>query len=100
MSSASNNYAFHKKFFKRNSRVSLLTPSGGLIEPPERTLISGFIDFLSSDFDQRAALQNAAEMYLSSVGISRSRDMALLKHFESFRGGQPFRLALRRIPDA
>nr|VUD28229.1 Protein of uncharacterised function (DUF1367) [Raoultella sp. NCTC 9187] len=24
-------------------------------------------------------------MYLSSVGISRSRDMALLKHFESFR---------------
>ncbi|HBV4032577.1 TPA: DUF1367 family protein, partial [Klebsiella pneumoniae] len=40
---------------------------------------------LSSDFDQRAALQNAADMYLSSVGISRSRDMALLKHFESFR---------------
>ncbi len=34
---------------------------------------------------QRAALQNASEMYLSSVGISRSRDMALLKHFESFR---------------
>lgn len=29
--------------------------------------------------------RNAAEMYLSSVGISRSRDMELLKHFESFR---------------
>ena len=80
------NYAFHKKFFKLLTLgYHYWTPSGGLIEPAERTLISGFIDFLSSDFDQRAALQNAADMYLSSVGISRSRDMALLKHFESFR---------------
>ena len=80
------NYAFHKKFFKLLTLgYHYWTPSGGLIEPAERTLISGFVDFLSSDFDQRAALQNAAEMYLSSVGISRSRDMALLKHFESFR---------------
>ncbi|MDZ2236097.1 DUF1367 family protein, partial [Klebsiella pneumoniae] len=80
------NYAFHKKFFKLLTLgYHYWTPSGGLIEPAERTLISGFIDFLSPEFDQRAALQNAAEMYLSSVGISRSRDMALLKHFESFR---------------
>ncbi|MFA3721568.1 DUF1367 family protein, partial [Klebsiella pneumoniae] len=68
------NYAFHKKFFKLLTLgYHYWTPSGGLIEPAERNLISGFIDFLSSDFDQRAALQNAAEMYLSSVGISRSR---------------------------
>ncbi|MDU1900579.1 MAG: DUF1367 family protein, partial [Klebsiella pneumoniae] len=80
------NYALHKKFFKLLTLgYHYWTPSGGLIEPAERTLISGFIDFLSSDFEQRAALQNAAEMYLSSIGISRSRDMALLKHFESFR---------------
>ncbi|MBO2029211.1 DUF1367 family protein [Klebsiella pneumoniae] len=59
------NYAFHKKFFKLLTLgYHYWTPSGGLIEPAERTLISGFIDFLSSDFDQRAALQNAAEMYL------------------------------------
>lgn len=72
------NYVFHKKFFKLLTLgYHYWTPSGGLIEPAERTLISGFIDFLSSDLDQRAALQNASEMYLSSVGISRSRDMAL-----------------------
>lgn len=75
------NYAFHKKFFKLLTLgYHYWTPSGGLIEPAERTLISGFIDFLSSDFDQRAALQNAAEMYLSSVGISRSRDMVTCPH--------------------
>ena len=42
---------------------------GGLIEPAERTLISGFIDFLSSDFDQRAALQNAAEIISKFAAI-------------------------------
>lgn len=80
------NYAFHKKFFKLLTLgYHYWTPTGGLIEPTERTLIAGYIDFLSSDSLQRDALHNAAEMYLSTVGLARSRDMALLKHFESFR---------------
>ncbi|EIV7025273.1 DUF1367 family protein [Salmonella enterica] len=80
------NYAFHKKFF---SLLSLgyhyWTPAGGLVEESERTLISGYIDFLSSNPTQREALYNSAEMYLNSIGLARSRETVLLKHFESFR---------------
>ncbi|HAH8787718.1 TPA: DUF1367 family protein [Escherichia coli] len=79
-------YAFHKKFFKLLSLgYHYWTPTGGLTEESERQLISGYIDFLSPDIQQREALYSAAEMYLNSVGLVRSRDIALLKHFESFR---------------
>lgn len=80
------NYAFHKKFFKLLSLgYHYWTPVGGLIEESERSLISGYIDFLSSNPTQREALYNAADMYLNTVGLTRSRDIVLLKHFESFR---------------
>ncbi|EPB5652891.1 DUF1367 family protein [Citrobacter braakii] len=80
------NYAFHKKFFKLLSLgYHYWTPIGGLIEESERSLISGYIDFLSSNPTQRDALYNAADMYLNTVGLTRSRDIVLLKHFESFR---------------
>lgn len=80
------NYAFHKKFFKLLSLgYHYWTPTGGLIEESERSLISGYIDFLSSNTTQRDALHNAADMYLNTVGLTRSRDIVLLKHFESFR---------------
>ncbi|WP_417028153.1 DUF1367 family protein [Citrobacter sp.] len=80
------NYAFHKKFFKLLSLgYHYWTPIGGLIEESERSLISGYIDFLSSNSTQREALYNAADMYLNTVGLTRSRDIVLLKHFESFR---------------
>lgn len=80
------NYAFHKKFFKLLSLgYHYWTPTGGLIEESERSLISGYIDFLSSNPTQRDALHNAADMYLNTVGLTRSRDIVLLKHFESFR---------------
>ncbi|EPZ2457914.1 DUF1367 family protein [Citrobacter youngae] len=80
------NYAFHKKFFKLLSLgYHYWTPVGGLIEESERSLISGYIDFLSSNPTQRDALYNAADMYLNTVGLTRSREIVLLKHFESFR---------------
>ncbi|HDG1704595.1 TPA: DUF1367 family protein [Kluyvera ascorbata] len=80
------NYAFHKKFFKLLSLgYHYWTPTGGLIEESERSLISGYINFLSSNPTQRDALHNAADMYLNTVGLTRSRDIVLLKHFESFR---------------
>lgn len=80
------NYAFHKKFFKLLSLgYHYWTPVGGLIEESERSLISGYIDFLSSNPTQREALYNVADMYLNTVGLTRSRDIVLLKHFESFR---------------
>ncbi|MCL7684943.1 DUF1367 family protein [Citrobacter youngae] len=80
------NYAFHKKFFKLLSLgYHYWTPIGGLIEESERSLISGYIDFLSSNPTQREALYNVADMYLNTVGLTRSRDIVLLKHFESFR---------------
>lgn len=80
------NYAFHKKFFKLLSLgYHYWTPTGGLIEESERSLISGYIDSLSSNPTQRDALHNAADMYLNTVGLTRSRDIVLLKHFESFR---------------
>ncbi|EEK8465856.1 DUF1367 family protein [Salmonella enterica] len=80
------NYAFHKKFFKLLSLgYHYWTPTGGLVEESERSLISGYIDFLSSNPSQRDALYNSAEMYLNSVGLARSRETVLLKHFDSFR---------------
>ncbi|HAK1939059.1 TPA: DUF1367 family protein [Salmonella enterica] len=80
------NYAFHKKFFRLLSLgYHYWTPTGGLVEEPERSLIAGYIDFLSSNPSQRDALHNAAEMYLNSVGLARSRETILLKHFDSFR---------------
>ena len=80
------NYAFHKKFFKLLSLgYHYWTPTGGLVEESEWSLISGYIDFLSSNPTQRNALHNAADMYLNTVGLVRSREVVLLKHFESFR---------------
>ena len=80
------NYAFHKKFFRLLSLgYHYWTPTGGLVEESERSLISGYIDFLSSNPSQRDALNNAADMYLNTVGLVRSRDTVLLKHFDSFR---------------
>ncbi|ECW1001909.1 DUF1367 family protein [Salmonella enterica subsp. enterica] len=80
------NYSFHKKFFKLLSLgYHYWTPTGGLVEKSERSLIAGYINFLSSNPSQRDALHNAAEMYLNSVGLARSRETILLKHFESFR---------------
>lgn len=80
------NYAFHKKFFKLLTLgYHYWTPAGGLVEESERALIAGYIDFLSSNPSQREALHNAADMYLNTVGLVRSRDTALIKHFESFR---------------
>lgn len=80
------NYQFHKRFFKLlQLGFDYWTPTGGLIEESERSLISGYIDFLSSNPTQRDALYNSAEMYLNSIGLARSRETVLLKHFESFR---------------
>ncbi|ECF6100182.1 DUF1367 family protein [Salmonella enterica subsp. diarizonae] len=79
-------YAFHKKFFKLLSLgYHYWTPTGGLVEESERKLIYGYIEFLSQNLSHRDALYNSAEMYLNSVGLARSRETILLKHFESFR---------------
>ncbi|EBG6922926.1 DUF1367 family protein [Salmonella enterica subsp. enterica] len=80
------NYAFHKKFFRLLSLgYHYWTPTGGLVEESEWSLISGYIDFLSSNPTQRDALYTSAEMYLNSICLARSREIVLLKHFESFR---------------
>lgn len=80
------NYAFHKKFFKLLSLgYHYWTPTGGLVEESERKLIYGYIEFLSQNLSHRDALYNSAEMYLNSVGLARSRETVLLKHFDSFR---------------
>ncbi|MBJ4125751.1 DUF1367 family protein, partial [Salmonella enterica subsp. enterica serovar Rissen] len=75
-------YAFHKKFFKLLSLgYHYWTPTGGLVEESERKLIYGYIEFLSQNLSHRDALYNSAEMYLNSVGLARSRETILLKHF-------------------
>ncbi|EEE5063414.1 DUF1367 family protein [Salmonella enterica subsp. houtenae] len=80
------NYAFHKKFFRLLSLgYHYWTPIGGLVEESERKLIYGYIEFLSQNLSHRDALYNSAEMYLNTVGLARSRETVLLKHFESFR---------------
>lgn len=82
------NYTFHKRFFSLlNLGYHYWTPVGGLVDDSERRLISGFIEFLSrqSTQDHSAALNNAADIYLSNVGIVRARDITLVKQFEPFR---------------
>ncbi|SQD04324.1 phage protein [Escherichia coli] len=82
------NYAFHKRFFKLlQLGFDYWTPSGGVITPRERELVSGFVEYLCESVgrEHTPALSEAAEQYLNTVATRRTRDTALLKSFEAFR---------------
>lgn len=82
------NYQFHKRFFKLlQLGFDYWTPTGGAILPEERKLVNGFVDFLCRQVGQQhsVALADAAELYLSDAGHTRTCDIALLKSFEAYR---------------
>ncbi|HAX2567523.1 TPA: DUF1367 family protein [Escherichia coli] len=82
------NYAFHKRFFKLlQLGFDYWTPSGGVITPRERELVSGFVEYLCESVgrEHTPALSEAAEQYLNTVATRRTRDTALLKSFDAFR---------------
>ncbi|MBJ9210630.1 DUF1367 family protein [Citrobacter freundii] len=82
------NYAFHKRFFKLlQLGFDYWTPTGGVITPRERKLVSGFVDFLCESVgrEHTPALSDAAEQYLHEIATRRTGDVALLKSFDAFR---------------
>ncbi|EFS7178394.1 DUF1367 family protein [Escherichia coli] len=82
------NYSFHKRFFKLlQVGFDYWTPNGGAITPHERELVSGFVNYLCESVgrERTPALSGAAEQYLNTISMRRTRDTTLLKSYDAFR---------------
>ncbi|HHP7703416.1 TPA: DUF1367 family protein [Escherichia coli] len=82
------NYSFHKRFFKLlQVGFDYWTPNGGAITPHEGELVSGFVNYLCESVgrERTPALSDAAEQYLNTISMRRTRDTTLLKSYDTFR---------------
>ncbi|EKN4774192.1 DUF1367 family protein [Yersinia enterocolitica] len=83
------NYQFHKRFFKLlQFGFDYWTPAGGVLTHQERQLVDGFVNHLIRVSGQQhsESLTAVADKYLLEVGQLRTKDIALLKSFEPYRG--------------
>lgn len=84
------NPKLHRKYFSLlNLGFEYYTPTGGAISPEEKSLIRGYIryvsDCLATYGDYTGTLYGFASKYLDEVAETRSDCVTLLKSFDAFR---------------